>query len=111
MNQPQAWAQIAATAIASGGFPFAFEPVVLSRKAFEYGPDLWCRTFGRPMPKKKSDFNGQETHPFSFVDGGTFNNEPIREAFRMASFIDGYTRAETPGAVVQRVIVFVDTFV
>lgn len=111
LNQPETWAKIAATAIASGGFPFAFEPVVLPRKAFEYGPNLWCKTFGRALPKKKANFDGQESYPFSFVDGGTFNNEPIREAFRMASFIDGYTRVETPGAAVQRLIVFVDPFV
>ena len=111
LNKPETWAKIAATAIASGGFPFAFEPVVLPRKAFEYGPNLWCRTFGKAPPRKKSDFDGQASHPFSFVDGGTFNNEPIREAFRLASFIDGYTRAETPGTAVQRLIVFVDPFV
>lgn len=111
LNGREAWAKIAATAIASGGFPFAFEPVVLARKAFEYGPALWCRTFDLPLPKKKSDFDGQATHLFSFVDGGTFNNEPIREAFRMASFIDGYTRAEDPAAEIQRVIIFVDPFV
>lgn len=111
LNKPETWAQIAATAIASGGFPFGFEPVVLPRKAFEYGPQLWCRTFDRPVPKRKSDFDGQESYPFSFVDGGTFNNEPIREAFRLASFVDGHTRAETPDTNIQRLIVFVDPFV
>lgn len=111
LSKPEAWARIAATAIASGGFPFAFEPVVLPRKAFEYGPALWCRTLGLPLPAQKADFNGQEMRLFSFVDGGTFNNEPIREAFRLASFRDGYTRAEDPQAQIQRVIIFVDPFV
>src|SRR5437899_4236493 len=94
LKKPASWARIAATAIASGGFPFAFEPVVLPRKAFEYGPELWCRTFGLPVPENKTDFDGQQSHPFSFVDGGTFNNEPIREAFRLASFVDGCWRSE-----------------
>ena len=26
--------------------------------------------------------------PFTYIDGGAFNNEPIREAFRLASFLD-----------------------
>lgn len=105
LRLPKTWAQIAATAVASGGFPIAFEPVVLRRKAFEYGPRIWCPTLGR------ANFDGQEPHLFSYVDGGTFNNEPIREAFRLASFIDGTLRAEQPDVEIERLILFVDPFV
>ncbi len=99
------WARIAATAIGSGSFPGAFEPAVLTRKAFEFGPKIWNRMMRRP---KTAPFDGQETRDFSYYDGGTLNNEPIREAFRLASFIDGHTRAAEPDAAVQRLIVFVD---
>lgn len=90
---PKAWKRIAATSVASGAFPLAFEPVVLERKEFEYGEKLWPKALG-----------GEKSHRFTFVDGGTFNNEPIREAFRMASFIDAQGR----GRNFERRIIFVD---
>ena len=37
LNEDSAWAAIGATCIASGAFPFAFEPVPLTRYADEYG--------------------------------------------------------------------------
>jgi len=111
LRKAETWAQIAATAIASGAFPVAFEPVALLRKAFEYGPKLWSASFGLPIPKTLSAFNGQDSHLFSFIDGGTFNNEPIREAFRLASFIDGHHREENPDEESERLILFVDPFV
>lgn len=92
LDKKRTWAKIAATAVASGAFPFAFEPVVLTRDAYEYG-DLWPEALA-----------GQASYPFTFVDGGTFNNEPIREAFRLASFID----SQTPGRSYDRRIIFVD---
>ena len=95
MEKRSTWAQMAATAIACGAFPFAFEPVVLTRRAKEYGR-LW--------PESPSD---KQEHHFTYVDGGTFNNEPIREAFRLASFID----SSTPDAHFERVVAFVDPFV
>ncbi|HET8654480.1 MAG TPA: patatin-like phospholipase family protein [Longimicrobiaceae bacterium] len=87
------WARIAATAVAAGAFPFAFAPVVLTRKRYEYGDRLW------PKP-----LAARQEYPFTYVDGGMFNNEPIREAFRLASFMD----AERPGGDFDRRIVFVD---
>ena len=85
------WAKIAATGVASGSFPFAFPPVVLRRKQYEFGK-LW-----------PPELSGREEFPFSYVDGGFFNNEPIREAFRLASFIDAQ-----PGPEFERRIVVVD---
>lgn len=99
------WKKIAATAIASGAFPFAFEPVVLSRSQFELGPD-WPAGFDRapepldPATGKIPEFN------FSYVDGGTFNNEPIREAFRLSAFADAGSLPES----FDRLVVFVDPF-
>ncbi|MCP4292368.1 MAG: hypothetical protein GY780_11115, partial [bacterium] len=79
LRERRCWAKIAATSIASGAFPGAFEPVVLERRDYEFGGKngFW--------PKQLAS---RDRHPFTYVDGGTFNNEPIREAFRMASFMD-----------------------
>lgn len=101
LRQNRSWAKIAATAIACGAFPGAFEPVVLDRARYEFGR-LW------PAPLQEA---GEEHHQFTYVDGGTFNNEPIREAFRMASFMDAQRREEDPDAQFARLIVFVDPFV
>lgn len=106
LREPRSWAKIAATAIASGAFPGAFEPVVLRRRAYEYGQRLWCRTFGI----KSSAYDPAAEYAFSYADGGMFNNEPIREAFRLASFIDGH-RPDDDGRAVERLIVFVDPFI
>jgi predicted acylesterase/phospholipase RssA len=91
LNLAKTWEKISLTAIASGAFPIALEPVVLRRKSWEYGPS-WPKAL-----------EGLDEYPFTFVDGGTFNNEPIREAFRMSAFMD----AQRPGEFDRRVI-FVD---
>ncbi|HSH46103.1 MAG TPA: patatin-like phospholipase family protein [Longimicrobiales bacterium] len=90
------WARIGATCIACGAFPFAFEPVVLRRKSYEYGPTLWNTQF-------RDRVDGDEVR-MTYVDGGTFNNEPIREAFRLASFRD----CDPGDMAFDRRIVFVD---
>jgi predicted acylesterase/phospholipase RssA len=69
------WSRIGATMIAAGAFPFAFEPVVLRRRKYEYGETLWPA-------------GDLEETLMTYVDGGVFNNEPIREAFRLAAFMD-----------------------
>ncbi|MEK6701327.1 MAG: hypothetical protein AABZ53_03625 [Planctomycetota bacterium] len=99
------WKKIAATAVAAGAFPLAFEPVVLNRSSYEFGPNLWPPACG---PSHEDDGTPRK-FPFTYIDGGTFNNEPIREAFRLASFIDGQPLAQ--GLEFDRRIVFVDPFV
>lgn len=91
------WSKIAETAIAAGAFPFAFEPVVLERRDYEYG-DLW--------PEELAE-RGIEEYPFTFVDGGTFNNEPVREAFRLSAVMD----AQYDHQNYDRRIIFVDPLV
>lgn len=91
------WNKIAKTAIAAGAFPFAFEPVVLERRDYEYG-DLW--------PEELAE-KGIEKYPFTFVDGGTFNNEPIREAFRLSAVLDAQYEHQN----YDRRIIFVDPLV
>lgn len=109
----ESWAEIAATAIASGAFPGAFDPVVLRRFAWEYG---WEESRERGQVEKAKDVNKNSAwpklfqdrqlteHPFAYIDGGVFNNEPLREAYRMASFLDCRADAGT----FQRCVLFVD---
>lgn len=92
LKNTRTWSKIIATSIACGAFPAAFEPVVLNRAKYEYGNELWPKALGERM-----------YYPFTYVDGGTFNNEPIREAFRLAAYMDARdTRA------LERKIIFVD---
>jgi predicted acylesterase/phospholipase RssA len=69
---PQQWIAIADAAIASGSFPLAFQPATLESSA-----DAWPRRKTDPLPKQ-----------FCYVDGGVFNNEPIREAVQLALLAD-----------------------
>jgi predicted acylesterase/phospholipase RssA len=67
------WRMITAAAVASGNFPMAFHPArVFVQEAMYEG-----RAPGR-LPEE-----------FTFVDGGYFNNEPIREAVQLAHEADG----------------------
>jgi predicted acylesterase/phospholipase RssA len=70
------WDLVRDFAIASGSFPLAFPPLALDRLLGEY--DL-------PATILPSGFTG---HP-TYVDGGTFNNQPIGEAVRLAREADG----------------------
>lgn len=70
------WRTITATAIASGAFPFAFEPVVLNRHRHEFGAD-WA-----------AELKDKQSHAFTYIDGGIFNNEPIKDAMQLASYLD-----------------------
>ncbi len=105
INKPKAWSVLVASALACGAFPVAFEPVLLKRYKKEYGNENWPKQFKAIEeeiknetgndPIKKSYFNENDnafidykSFNFPYMDGGTFNNEPIREAFRIASFQD-----------------------
>ncbi|MGW8268555.1 MAG: patatin-like phospholipase family protein, partial [Longimicrobiales bacterium] len=100
--EKRAWARMAATSIASGAFPGAFEPVPLERRSYEYG-----ETEDGKVSLWPAKLKGRNRHVFTYVDGGTFNNEPVREAFRLASFMD----AQAPEEDFERLIVFVDPHV
>jgi predicted acylesterase/phospholipase RssA len=94
IERNEVWREVAATAIASGAFPLAFEPVVLNRYQYEYG-ESW-----------PSDLNHLTKYPFTYVDGGMFNNEPIREAFRLAAYLDN--SVESSRQLFDRKIIFID---
>lgn len=105
-----AWTRLAATAIACGCFPFAFEPVVLPRKKHEYPDAVWTAMFKDYETTYSSEpFDLEDEFPFTYIDGGVFNNEPIREAFRLAAFMDSlYACGAAPDCDHDRVIIFVD---
>ncbi len=105
LDRPKTWSRIVATAMACGAFPMAFEPVPLERFQFEYDKTwpkaLDAEVCSAAMGAKQEA--GALSYPFFYVDGGTFNNEPVKEAFRLASFLD----AEEPREF-DRLVVFVD---
>ncbi|MBM4117582.1 hypothetical protein FJ251_07505 [bacterium] len=70
------WNDVALTAIASGAFPFAFEPVLLERRGVEYDP--LPREFAAPV----------DTRAFHYADGGYFDNDPLALAQQLAALID-----------------------
>jgi predicted acylesterase/phospholipase RssA len=84
------WANLIATSIAAGTFPVAFEPTLLTRYATELGTT--------------------ENQQYSYIDGGTFNNEPINEAFRLAAIIDATDNGKI-GEDFDRFIFFVDPLI
>lgn len=86
------WRELAATAIASGAVPLAFEPVVLTRYAYEFGQE-WTDALA-----------DKTEYPFTYVDGGLFNNEPVKEALRLATYLDQVH----PNAQADRQLIFVD---
>jgi len=67
------WNTIRACAIASGNFPIAFAPAYLQRQAKMFPDNLW-----EPFPDQ-----------FPYIDGGLFNNEPIKSMVDLALDADG----------------------
>jgi len=93
IERNEVWRELSATAIASGAFPMAFEPVVLNRYQYEYGEN-WA-----------ADLAHLTKYPFTYVDGGMFNNEPIQEAFRLAAYLDNQAKDKFS---FDRRIIFID---
>jgi predicted acylesterase/phospholipase RssA len=67
------WQSIRQAAIASGNFPIAFAPAYLARDQKRFPGNLW-----NPFPAQ-----------FPYVDGGLFNNEPIKPMVDLALDADG----------------------
>lgn len=90
------WHHFREAALASGAFPGAFPPIQLLRTREEYGA-LW------PEELESGRF------PFHYVDGGLFQNEPLREAIHLASLQDAHPK-ETPTSEPkwERVFVLID---
>lgn len=127
----KAWAIISASALGCGAFPIAFEPVMLRRFQQEFGNDIkhtnWPTSFikiQKEIDNQKSknsesfidnSFFAEKTDNvldyqsfnFPYIDGGTFNNEPIREAFKIGTFQDFGRDTSNE----ERLILFVDPIV
>ncbi|MEL6274485.1 MAG: hypothetical protein AAFU03_05145 [Bacteroidota bacterium] len=88
LGSTELWQDISDTSRAAGAFPLAFEPVCLKRYGFELEEPV--------------------DHEYDYIDGGTFNNEPIREAFRLSGFLDEMD-TNSPDTY-DRLIVYVDPF-
>ncbi|MFQ5799456.1 MAG: hypothetical protein ACE5H0_12310, partial [Bacteroidota bacterium] len=69
------WSAILHTAVASGSFPFAFPP-----KALTGTPD--------EFPDSVQAEDGTLPHDLLFLDGGMFNNEPLKLAISLARKAD-----------------------
>jgi len=81
---PVGWNDVALTAIASGAFPFAFEPVCLRRRGVEY----------ERLPREFSV--AAEHRDFHYVDGGYFDNDPLHLAQKLARLMDAKSAPENP---------------
>lgn len=101
ITKKETWATISASAMASGAFTVAFEPVILKRYRSEYSKFGWITS---------NEFNTEEIKElnFAYVDGGTFNNEPIKEAFKIGAFHDFQSENLNLEEDEDRLILFVD---
>ncbi|NND73171.1 MAG: DUF3376 domain-containing protein [Rhodothermales bacterium] len=73
------WKTIVEAAMASGNFPIVFQPQPVTRFAADYKGSV----------QEEEGFFGDSGRALSFLDGGMFNNEPLREAVHLASSVDG----------------------
>jgi hypothetical protein len=91
-SDSKSWKMLAETARASGAFPAAFPPVALKRYSEEYG-----RLWGYEEKEKW----------FHYVDGGIFNNQPLKHAMNMAYDLD---KSEAKGSY-ERFYIVIDPIV
>ncbi|GEM_PF-6948432 len=99
VTKPEAWWEMLSTAITSGAFPGAFDPVVLRRHRHEFG---WSDTGKGGMP---SGLDQEEIyHDLPYVDGGAFNNEPLVETVRICQHLDAESADPT-----KRIVFYVDS--
>ncbi len=94
----EAWRHLFSTAIACGAFPVAFAPVGLERYRFEYAKGLLPQIFK----------DQQTSAVLHYVDGGVFNNEPVREAYRLSAFLDAQDRYQHPDDIIDRRVILID---
>lgn len=115
LAHPESWRIMAETCLAAGAFPVAFEPRAVRRAREEYGPLWpwredwpWAPDGGSPDPARsalKNDlwFDERDHFPFTYGDGGAFNNEPLKEAMELIRVADDRDPRDF-----QRLLLFVD---
>ncbi|HMO03712.1 MAG TPA: patatin-like phospholipase family protein [Kiritimatiellia bacterium] len=108
LSQRISWMEIAGSAVASGAFPFAFEPVPLLRYKKEYDEPLtrqWRDYTDSTVQIEKDN----EPMLMSFADGGIMDNEPLEQALTHCRMLDldkhGILHPNR-----ERLIVYIDPF-
>lgn len=115
INSQEAWALVAATVIACGSFPIAFRPGILRRWKEEFPNWMDNADSEHPLTDPDSMASvwdlGIESFKFPYLDGGTLNNEPIREAFKLANYLDTRRKNVKEEEDFDRLVIFVDPIV
>lgn len=86
LTSQEGWLEIAGTAVASGAFPFAFEPVPLLRYKDEYDPAKVAEW--RPYHDNDDAVSPDGPMLMSYADGGIIDNEPVEQALQHTRFLD-----------------------
>ncbi len=107
LAEPGTWLEMAETALAAAAFPIAFQPRPISRRQGEFG-SLWPWRPEDDGPaaralRNKLWLSPRDDFPFTYGDGGAFNNEPLREAMGLIRHVDGADRDEF-----ERLLLFID---
>ncbi|MBK7637016.1 MAG: hypothetical protein IPJ13_24110 [Saprospiraceae bacterium] len=88
---------------------FGFPPAVITKYQNEYDRVRNGQTMNIIMTKNNTNSSPiPEYLNFAYVDGGTFNNEPIKEAFKLGAFIDFQANDPNLRRKEDRLILFVD---
>lgn len=74
-DDPQLWKNLELVARSSGAFPFAFRVLEINRQ-------------GNEETYQGSQLSPTTTYPFSYTDGGVFENEPLGMAKQLVNQID-----------------------
>jgi hypothetical protein len=120
-KEKEAWKKLGRAAVASGAFPIALAPRVLTQDTRDYEERRWTIPFAEAkMENGKPVCSGRETIPptwdgnppteYSFlaVDGGVMNNEPIE--FARQELAGPRLRNERRGDRAKRAVVMIDPF-
>lgn len=108
IKSKETWAEIIASCIASGAFPVGFPPAILKRYKEEYSEFDWPHIGKKEEPDVDKNDKVLKDINFAYVDGGTFNNEPIKEAFKMGAFNDFQMDDPLLREKEDRIVFFVD---
>jgi hypothetical protein len=106
VSKAASWLEIAGTAVASGAFPGAFEPVNLIRYRKEYPKN--SQYHWHPYDMKESGEGGAPSL-FSYVDGGVVDNEPMEVALTQCRLLDHRGPRKLKGDD-RRLVIYIDPF-
>ncbi len=107
-SEDPGWKLLAATALASGAFPFALASRFLSRPGSDYEYRYIFPYAAKRLVYSPPGIKSEESYDFAAVDGGTMNNEPFELAHRELAGFNGRNRRA--GKVAHRALIMVDPF-